>query len=222
MLVLLLNKLVNLLRHSQGRLWPRKKSALNIIEKQGQQLEKLLKEQTEIGKNNSSGTGSTHLDKFMGDQNQDITSWLESFNCYAAFHIWSDERKSAALPLLHSFVQGLIQTKRRDTVQLTQDALAAKQSVIDSWEAPAVAAADMSDPTERHRSSDWSDRSFSGGNMSDILHDVGKSIKKDLKHEMTDAIEKALTKHHGEILCSIVTGGMEEIDFKELGPILER
>ena len=68
------------------------------------------------------------------------------------------------------------------------------QSVIDSREAPAVATADMSDPTERYRSSNWSDRSFSGGNMSDILHDVGESIKKDLRHKMTDAIEKALNK----------------------------
>ena len=58
-----------------------------------------MKEQTEIGKNNSSGTGSTHLDKFTGDHNQDITSWLESFDCYVAFHNWSDERKSAVLPL---------------------------------------------------------------------------------------------------------------------------
>ena len=58
-----------------------------------------MKEQTEIGKNNSSGTGSTSLEKFMGDHNRDIISWLESFDCYAAFHNWSDECKSAALPL---------------------------------------------------------------------------------------------------------------------------
>ena len=82
-----------------GSTTAQEKSALNIIEKQGQQLEKLLKEQTEIRKNNSSGTGSTCLDKFTGDHNQDITSWLESFDCYVAFHNWSDERKSAALPL---------------------------------------------------------------------------------------------------------------------------
>ena len=68
------------------------------------------------------------------------------------------------------------------------------QSVIDSWEAPEVAAAGMSDPTERHHISNWSDHSFSGGNMSGILYDVGESIKKGLKHEMTDAMEKALNK----------------------------
>ena len=87
-----------------------------------------------------------------------------------------------------------IQSKKRDIVQLTQDALAAMQYVIDSREAPAVAAARMSDPMERYRSSNWCDHSFSGWNMSDILHDVGESIKKDLKREMTDAIEKALNK----------------------------
>ena len=124
---------------------------------------------------------------------------------------------------LHSFVQGLspsikefvilaspasydeaeclsclknsfIQSKRHDAVQLTQDALAAMRSVIDSWEAPAAAAAHMSDPMERHCTYNWSGQSLSGVNMSDILHDVEESIKKDLKHEMTDAIEKALNK----------------------------
>ena len=41
-----------------GSTMAQEKSALNIIGKQGQQLEKLLKEQTEIGKNNSSSMGA--------------------------------------------------------------------------------------------------------------------------------------------------------------------
>ena len=130
----------------------------------------------------------------------------------------SDDEAERLSHLKNSFIQ----SKKRDTVQLTQDALAAMQSVMDSQEAPAVAAAGMSDPTERHRSSNWSDRSFSGGNMSDILHDVGESIKKDLKHEMTDAIEKALNKTSQGNSSFNRNWGMEEIDSKELGPILER
>ena len=271
-------------------------------EMQGEQLQEFIAEQkklvdTQHTVNQNQGTGNARLDKFTADKQQDVGSWFDTFDCFAAFNNWTDERKVTALPLfldgsaktfysglppetkanyqqtadafrqrfgaeilkflerqelsnhkmqpdedlesyidyvrrkslrlnlsledrLHSFVQNLtpaikenvilgnpqtydeaeqlarlkgslIHDTKQESIQLTQDALAAVQSVISARSAPAVAAAGVTSADGSYGSPDRTTRSFSQKDVSEMFKDVRHELRNDVKNIVQQTLNQS-------------------------------